>query len=74
LPGPGLLAHVITEKYGDPIPLYRPERRLTRQGIEIMRSTLYDWMGGAARMLEPLHDLMKTLVLLSGVIPPTIPR
>jgi transposase len=68
LPGPGLLAHVITEKYADHIPLYRQERRLARQGIEITRSTLCDWMGGAARMIEPLHELMKTLILLCGTI------
>ncbi len=68
LPGPGLLAHGITEKYANHIPLYRQERRLARQGIEITRSTLCDWMGGAAKILEPLYDLMKTLILLSGVI------
>jgi transposase len=68
LPGPGLLAHVITEKYADHIPLYRQERRLARQGVEITRSTLCDWMGGAAKILEPLYDLMKTLILLCGVI------
>ena len=68
LPGPGLLAHVITEKYADHIPLYRQERRLARQGVEITRSTLCDWMGGAAKMLEPLYDLMKTLILLCGTI------
>jgi transposase len=68
LPGPGLLAHVITEKYADHIPLYRQERRLERQGVELTRSTLCDWMAGAARMLEPLYDLMKTLIRLCDVI------
>jgi transposase len=68
LPGPGPLAHVITEKYADHIPLYRQERRLARQGVEIARSTLCDWMGGAAKVLEPLYDLMKTLILLCGTI------
>jgi transposase len=68
LPGPGLLAHVITEKYADHIPLYRQERRLARQGVEITRSALCDWMGGAAKLLEPLYDLMKTLILLCGTI------
>ena len=42
--------------------------RLARQGVEITPSTLCDWMGGAARMLEPLYDLMKTLILLCGTI------
>src|SRR3954463_14219232 len=68
LPGPGLLAHVITEKYADHIPLHRQERRLARQGVELSRSTLCDWMAGAARTLEPLYDLMKTLILLCGTI------
>jgi transposase len=68
LPGPGLLAHVITEKYADHIPLHRQERRLARQGVELSRSTLCDWMAGAARALEPLYDLMKTLILLCGTI------
>lgn len=68
LPGPGLLAHVITEKYCDHIPLHRQERRLARQGVELSRSTLCDWMAGAARTLEPLYELMKTLILLCGTI------
>jgi transposase len=68
LPGPGLLAHVITEKYCDHIPLHRQERRLARQGVDLSRSTLCDWMAGAARTLEPLYDLMKTLILLCGTI------
>lgn len=68
LPGPGLLAHVITEKYADHIPLHRQERRLARQGVELSRSTLCDWMASSAKSLEPLYDLMKTLVLVCGVI------
>jgi transposase len=68
LPGPGLLAHVITEKYADHIPLHRQERRLNRQGVELSRSTLCDWMAGAAKTLRPLYDLMKTLILLCGTI------
>jgi transposase len=68
LPGPGLLAHVITEKYCDHIPLHRQERRLGRQGVELSRSTLCDWMAGAGRTLEPLYELMRTLILLCGTI------
>src|SRR6516165_956743 len=68
LPGPGLLAHVITEKYADHIPLNRQEHRLARQGVTLSRSTLCDWMASAAKMLEPLYDLMKTLILLCGTI------
>jgi transposase len=68
LPGPGLLAHVITEKCADHIPLHRQERRLAREGVELTRSTLCDWMAAAAKRLQPLYDLMKTLLLLCGTI------
>jgi transposase len=68
LPGPGLLAHVITEKYADHLPLNRQERRLKRQGVELTRSTLCGWMASSAKMLEPLYDLMKSMVLLCGTI------
>jgi hypothetical protein len=36
--------------------------------VELPRSTLCDWMAGAAKTLEPLYDLMKTLILLCGTI------
>jgi transposase len=68
LPGPGLMAHVITEKYVDHIPLHRQERRFARQGVDLSRSTLCDWMAGAAEILAPLYDLMKTLILLCHTI------
>ena len=68
LPGPGLLAHLITEKYADHIPLNCQEHRLARQGVELSRSSLYDWTASAARTLEPLYKLMKTLILLCGTI------
>src|SRR5437588_2745838 len=43
LPGPGLMAHVITNKYADHLPLYRQEGILRRHGVEISRSTMCDW-------------------------------
>lgn len=54
LAGPGLLAHVLVSKYHDHLPLYRQSRIFAREGIELDRSTLADWVGGAARLLEPL--------------------
>lgn len=68
LPGPGLLAHVTTDKYVDHIPLNRQVRRLARHGVELSRSTLCDWMAGTAKILEPLYELMKTVILLCDVI------
>lgn len=59
-----LLAHVITSKYCDHLPLYRQEEILARQGIAINRSTLSGWMGTSAFMLRPvvaevISDLLK---------------
>jgi transposase len=68
LPGPGLLAYIVTTKYCDHIPLYRLERILRRLGADISRSTMCDWMAAAAKRLEPLYDLMKALVVCSAVI------
>jgi transposase len=68
LPGPGLLAHVITSKYGDHLPLYRMERILSRFGIDLSRSTLCDWMRRSALLLKPLYECMVHLVLESQVL------
>ena len=54
--GPGLLAHVLVSKYADHLPLYRQSEIYEREGIELSRSTLADWVGQAARLMEPLID------------------
>jgi transposase len=68
LPGPGLLAHVITSKYADHLPLHRQEAMLARQGVELSRSTLCDWMAATAKLLTPLYLLMVRAVLQSRVV------
>jgi transposase len=68
LPGPGLLAHVVTCKYADHLPLHRQEAMLARQGVELSRSTLSDWMAAAANVLTPLYAWMVTQVLESRVV------
>jgi transposase len=68
LAGPGLLAHVITAKYVQHLPLYRQEDDLARAGVLIRRSTLAGWMAGAAACLAPLFELLKRRVLASQVV------
>lgn len=68
LAGPGLIAHVITAKYADHLPLYRLEGIFARHGIELSRSTLCDWMAGAAELARPLVELMRRRILSSKVI------
>src|SRR4051794_29436724 len=68
LPGPGLMAHIITNKYADHLPLYRQEGILERHGVELSRSTMCDWMAVAAELLQPIVTLMMTKVLQSQVV------
>jgi transposase len=62
LAGPGLLAHVLVSKYTDHLPLYRQSQIFARDGIDLDRSTLADWVGGASRLLHPLVDAVSRYV------------
>lgn len=63
LAGPGLLAHVLVAKYADHLPLYRQSEIYAREGVELDRSTMADWVGGASRTLRPLVEALKRYVL-----------
>ncbi|WP_187428684.1 hypothetical protein ROLI_012160 [Roseobacter fucihabitans] len=67
-PGPGLLAHVLVNKYADHLPLYRQSRIFERDGIDIDRSTLADWVGKSTALLEPLADAIGRHVLAGQAI------
>ena len=64
LPGPGLLADVLVNKYQDHLPLYRQSQRFKRMGVPLSRSTLCDWVMASAELLAPLVNRMKTHALL----------
>lgn len=68
LPGPGLIAAMTLGKFGDHLPGYRLEDILMRHGVEIRRSTIYDWLAAAADLAAPLVELMQQQVLQSKVI------
>jgi len=68
IPGEGLLAHIITSKYSDHAPLNRMEGILERHGVYINVSTMCDWVGKCADLLEPLVKRMHELIRLSPKI------
>jgi transposase len=68
LPGTGLLAHVVTSKLADHLPLYRQEGIFKRHGVELARSTMCDWMAASAGLLEPIVKAMIRRLLSSKVI------
>jgi transposase len=60
-----LLAQVLINKHADFLPLYRQAQIFARQGIELDRSTLADWVGRACWWLEPLWRLLRRHVMSS---------
>jgi transposase len=64
--GPGLLAHVLVSKYCDHQPLYRQSQIYARQGVELERSTMADWVGASSRLIEPLVEALQGYVMEAG--------
>jgi transposase len=62
LAGPGLLAHVLVSKYADHLPLYRQSEIYAREGVDLERSTLADWVGASSALLDPLVDALRRYV------------
>ena len=61
--GAGLLAHVLISKYCDHLPLHRQSEIYAREGVELERSTLADWVGSASKLLEPLNEALRKHVI-----------
>ncbi len=53
-----LLAHVVSAKFVDALPLYRQEKGFERDGIQISRQTLAGWM---TQLLGPLNPVAEAL-------------
>jgi transposase len=56
VPTEATVAQVLVSKYADHLPLYRQAQIYARQGINLDRSTLADWVGHAAFVLQPVHE------------------
>lgn len=68
IPGPGLLAQILIDKYVDHLPLHRQVQRFKREGIDLPSSTIADWVGYTGRLLTPLYDVLKQEVLQSDYV------
>ena len=64
--GPGLLAHILTAKYADHLPLYRQEQIYARDGVELDRSTMAEWVGGCTQLMTPLAEALARYVFAAG--------
>jgi transposase len=63
LASPGLLSHVLVAKYCDHLPLYRQAEIYAREGVDLDRSTMADWVGQTARLMRPLVEAVGTHVM-----------
>ena len=66
--GPGFLAHVITERFGNHLPYYRLEGKYRSEGLELSRSVLCESMARCAELLEPVAEEIRKEVLASDVV------
>src|SRR4051794_25002265 len=73
-----LRAQVLVAKYADHLPLYRQAGIFARQGVELDRSTLCDWVGRACWWLEPLwrqlrrHGMASTRIFADDTTLPVL--
>lgn len=63
IPGPGLLAQILMDKFVDHLPVYRQVQRYKRLGIKLSESTLGGWLGSTCELLNPLYDTLRACVL-----------
>ena len=73
LPGslvsPSLMAHIMSQKYVESMPLYRQEKQFLRLGVELSRQTLANWMlQGADRWLGLLYNLLHDQLLEQEIL------
>ena len=66
--GPGLLAHVLIAKFCDHLPLYRQAEIYARDGVDLDRATLADWVGKVAWLVQPLAEKIGQHVMAGSVI------
>ena len=68
LAGEGLLAHVIVAKYVDHLPLHRLDGIFAREGIDLSRSTLCDWVADVATALAPIGAQLRREVVAADYL------
>ena len=66
--GPGLLAHIVVNKYCNHLPAYRQSQIYEREGVDLPRSTISGWLGGGAKLLEPLAKKIQEYIFKASQI------
>jgi transposase len=65
---PSLLAHIVTAKYVDALPLHRQEAQFARLGVDLPRATMASWMVKLGECVVPIINLLNEQLLESPLI------
>ncbi|MGI6731707.1 MAG: IS66 family transposase [Anaerovoracaceae bacterium] len=69
LASPSMLAHIMSRKYVEAIPLYRQEQQFKRYGINLSRQTLANWIiKASSSWLKPLYEAMHAELIKREVL------
>lgn len=69
LASPTALAHIMSQKFVEGLPLYRQELQWQRMGVEISRQTMANWLIlGSERWLRPLYERMRDHLLEKEIL------
>ncbi len=66
--GPGLLAHILVQKYCNHLPFYRQCEMYAREDIDLSRSTMASWAGNSAALLASLIAEIRKSIFASSHI------
>ena len=66
--GRGFVAHLVVQKCGDSIPIYRIEKQFKRAGIPMSRSTMTELFHRAGELVAPIAARILALVAASAVV------
>lgn len=66
---PEAIAHIMTQKFVMYSSLYRQEQELKRQGVELTRQTMSNWLLKASKLwLDPIYERLRNLLVKEEVI------
>jgi len=68
LAGEGLLAHVVVAKYVDHTPLHRLAGIFAREGVDLSRATLCDWVADVATAVTPIGEQLRREVVAADYL------
>jgi transposase len=67
-PGAGLLAHILVSKYCDHTPLYRQAGIHAREGVDLERAVMANWVGKSVWITAPVVEAIGDHVMASAAL------